>query len=161
MKPPANLKNLFGHRFKIGTDECFDEPGQPAEDKEWLYIIPCHGLIPKWVKELYTPERIKTGRYYPHIYSHGFLGGGRELGFLTYSYAIYKKILAAVPGSISLTLGSGEYTLACPLEQAEALFKIAKPKKRRYLTPEHLSVLLASQLNPDSKFNKLTLKRKE
>ena len=135
MKPPANLKELFGSRFKIETDESFDEPNQPKEDKDWLYIIPCTGTIPHWIRNLYSPARIKTRCYYPHIYSYGFLGGGHELGFLTYSCETFKNILANIPGSIPLNRG-GELLLACPLSQSEALFKFAKPKKRRFLSPK-------------------------
>jgi hypothetical protein len=104
-----NLRELYGSRFRIAYDDSAITPTDRRDP--WLMTIPCRG-----------------GVIYPH--SAGLLAVE-----IDYRPHLAKRV-AAIPGVRLHQCGDGEKTFLFPLDRFEQVAEVAKPRRRRRLTPE-------------------------
>jgi len=100
-----NLKELFGERYKITRDPA----AGPRSQDPWLWQIPC-----------------LFGEVYPH--------GANTLGVSTHRRgAIANRIMALACVTVTQNADDG-INASFPLVEADAVFAIVKPRKRRRLS---------------------------
>ena len=111
-----DLRELAGTRYRLAHDH---KPDVRSTDDAWLIQIPA-----------------TFGHFYPH--------GGNLIGFATSNRGPTARKLAALEGVTVEQDADDGLNLVFPVERFAAVAKIARPKRRRQLSPEHLHKMLAN-----------------
>ena len=131
---PANLKKLFGHKYRIKTDPAFHCPRQNEQDREWLYIIPCKaGGCAVW-------DDLPSRREKAHFFSNGDIDGNAAIGFCG-SGGYWLKKLLKIDGVKLTQRGDFEFTVVFPLSKFDKVAEIVKPYARKRYSPEYVEKL--------------------
>jgi len=103
-----DLRTIAGNRYRLAHDH---KPDVRATDDPWLLTIPA-----------------QFGHFYPH--------SAELIGFATNSRGPMARKLAALSFVTITQEGSDGYNLTFPAERFAEVALIARPKRRRQLTPE-------------------------
>ena len=117
----VDLRTLAGNRYRLSRDEAYAaECGERAQTVDlWLLQIPA-----------------RFGHFYPH--------SDTLVGFATHGRGSTAHRLAMLPGVQVVQDADDGYNLAFPRELFPMVASIARPKRRRKLSPEHKAKLLAA-----------------
>jgi hypothetical protein len=102
---PINLREKFGHRYRIE----YDPAHTGRKDDPWLQIIPC-----------------KRGHVYPH--------GGNLLGIATSSHGSTATAIAKLERVTVLQEGDDGINAIFPVELLPKIAKLVKPRRKRQLS---------------------------
>lgn len=116
-----DLKATFGHKYRIDRDEAHAaEYGDGSRIHDpWLLTIPA-----------------RHGHFYPH--------GGNRLAFSTTGRGPKAKAISGLDCVEVVQDGGDGLTVTFDLKDFPTVAKLAKPKTRRKLSPEHKAKLLAA-----------------
>ena len=115
-----NLRDMFGDRFKVTYDKAYHaEHGERGRTIDtWLMVVPCR-------------------------YGHIFPYGGAQLAAFTGGKKTMNR-LAKLDCCRVLQHGDGEMVVTLDVKDAETVFGILKPRRRRRLGDDHKKKLVAA-----------------
>jgi hypothetical protein len=113
----VNLKERFGHQYKIGHDPAATTWGEKADP--WMMTIPC---------------RLGT------IYLHG----GDLLAVEIDGHPKAARQVAAIPAVSCWQDGDDEKTFLFPADRFDEVAAIVQPRRRRQLSAEHQARLVGA-----------------